>query len=98
MLWGAPDPEEVEIEFTGNIVPPEPSLDAFRVVLMQDDRYLEQFWQQFGNSLHIGLLTMVLTVLIGSLAAFAVDRMRLSRGSLLTGAALFTFMIPATFL
>jgi multiple sugar transport system permease protein len=98
MLLVALDPEEGEIEFTGNIVPPEPSLDAFRVVLMQDDRYLEQFWQQFGNSLHIGLLTMVLTVLIGSLASFAVDRMRLSRGSLLTGAALFTFMIPATFL
>src|SRR6267378_3212971 len=98
MLLIALDPEEGEIEFTGNIFPPEPSLDAFRVVVTQDDRYLEQFWQQFGNSLHIGLLTMVLTVVIGSLASFAVDRMRLSKGSLLTGAALFTFMIPATFL
>jgi multiple sugar transport system permease protein len=98
MLLIALDPEEGEIEFTGNIWPPELSLDAFRVVLMQDDRYLEQFWQQFGNSLYLGLLTMLLTVLIGSLASFAVDRMRLSKGSLLTGAALLTFTIPATFL
>jgi multiple sugar transport system permease protein len=98
MLLIALDPEEGEIEFTGNIFPPEPSLDAFRVVVTQEDRYLEQFWQQFGNSLFIGLLTMLLTGLIGSLASFAVDRMRLARGWLLTNAALLTYAIPAAFL
>jgi multiple sugar transport system permease protein len=98
MLLIALDPEEGEIEFTGNIWPPEPSLDSFRVVLTQDDRYLEDFWQQFGNSLYIGLLTMVLTVLIGSLASFAVGRMRLSKGSLVINAALLTYAIPASFL
>jgi multiple sugar transport system permease protein len=41
---------------------------------------------------------MVLTVLIGSLASFAVSRMRLSKGSLLTNAALLSYAIPATFL
>jgi len=41
---------------------------------------------------------MVLTVLIGSLASFAVSRMRLSRGWLLTNAALLTYAIPASFL
>jgi multiple sugar transport system permease protein len=98
MLLIALDPEEGEVEFTGNIWPPEPSLDSFRVVLTQDDRYLEDFWQQFGNSLYIGLLTMVLTVLIGSLASFAVGRMRLSKGSLVINAALLTYAIPASFL
>lgn len=98
MLLIALDPEEGEVEFTGNIWPPEPSLDSFRVVLMQDDRYLEDFWQQFGNSLYIGLLTMFLTVLIGSLASFAVGRMRLSNGSLVINAALLTYAIPASFL
>jgi len=43
-------------------------------------------------------LTMVLTVLIGSLASFAVSRMRLAKGSLLTNAALLTYAIPASFL
>lgn len=98
MFLIALDPEEGEVEFTGNIWPPEPSLDSFRVVLMQDDRYLQDFWQQFGNSLYIGLLTMVLTVLIGSLASFAVGRMRLSQGSLVINAALLTYAIPASFL
>jgi len=92
------DPEEGEIEFTGNLWPPEPSLDSFWDVVTQEARYLENFWHQFGNSLFIGLLTMVLTVLIGSLASFAVSRMRLGKASLLTNAALLTYAIPAAFL
>src|SRR3984893_10456386 len=98
MLLIALDPEEGEIEFTGNLWTPEPSLDGFRDVVTQEARYLEDFWHQFGNSVYIGLLTMFLTVLIGSLASFAVSRMRLSRGSLLTNAALLTYLVLASFL
>ena len=98
MFLIALDPEEGEIEFDGNLWPPEPSLEAFRDVLTQEARYLEDFWQQFGNSLYIGVATMVLTMLIGSLASFAVGRMRLAKGSLLTNAAILTYAIPASFL
>jgi multiple sugar transport system permease protein len=98
MFLIALDPEEGEIEFTGNIWPPEPSLEAFEVVLTQADRYLADFWQQFGNSLFIGLTTMSLTVLIGSLAGFAASRMRLGSGSLITNTALVTYVVPAAFL
>lgn len=92
------DPEEGEIEFTGNIWVSDPSLDAFNDVVTQEARYLEDFWHQFGNSVFIGLVTAVLTVLIGSLASFAVSRLRLGKGSLLTNAALLTYAIPASFL
>ena len=98
MLLIALDPEEGEIEFAGNLWPPAPSLDSFWDVINQEARYLENFWQLFGNSLFIGLLTMVLTVVIGSLASFAVSRLRLSRASLLTNTALLTYAIPASFL
>jgi len=98
MLLIALDPEEGEIEFAGNLWPAEPSLDGFIDVVTQRARYLEEFWKQFGNSLYIGLATMVLTVLIGSLASFAVSRLRLTRSSLLTNAALLTYAIPASFL
>jgi multiple sugar transport system permease protein len=98
MFLIALDPEEGEIEFDGNLWPPEPSLESFREVVIQEARYLENFWHQFANSLFIGLVTMVLTVLIGSLASFAVSRMRLTKGSVLTNAALFTYAIPASFL
>lgn len=98
MVMIALDPEEGEIEFDGNIWPPEPSLEGFRAVVTQEARYLENFWHQFGNSLCIGIATMLLTLLIGSLASFAVGRMRLSNGSWLTNAALLTYAIPASFL
>jgi multiple sugar transport system permease protein len=98
MLLVALDPEEGEIEFDGNIWNSEPSLEGFRSVVTQQARYLEEFWHQFANSLYIGLLTMLLTLLIGSLASFAVSRMRLAKGSLLTNAALLTYVIPASFL
>ena len=98
MLLIALDPEEGEIEFSGNIWPVGLSLDGFADVVTQKARYLEHFWNQLGQSIFIGLFTMMLTVLIGSLASFAVSRMRLSRGSLLTNAALFTYAIPASFL
>jgi multiple sugar transport system permease protein len=98
MLLIALDPEEGEIEFAGNLWPAEPSLDSFRDVVMQKARYLENFWHQFGNSFYIGLLTMVLTVVIGSLAGFAVSRMRLTIGPLLTKTALLIYAIPASFL
>jgi multiple sugar transport system permease protein len=98
MLLIALDPEEGEIEFTGNLWPRGLSLDGFLDTVTQEARYLEDFWNQFGNSLYIGLLTMVLTVLIGSMASFAVSRMRLGRGLLLSNAALLTYAIPASFL
>src|SRR5580693_51108 len=81
-----------------NLWPSEPLLVGFRDVVTQEARYLEDFWHQFATSLYIGLLTMVLTVLIGSLASFAVSRLRLSKSSLLTNAALLTYAIPASFL
>jgi len=85
MLLIALDPEEGEIEFDSNLWPPEPSLEGFRAAVTQEARYLEHFWQQFGNSVYIGLLTMLLTLLIGSLASFAVSR-------------ILTYAIPASFL
>ena len=98
MFLIALDPEEGEIEFDGNLWPPEPSLQGFRDAVTQEARYLEDFWHQFGKSVFIGLLTMVLTVVIGSLASFAVSRLRLTKGPLLTNAALLTYTIPASFL
>jgi multiple sugar transport system permease protein len=98
MLLIALDPEEGEIEFAGNIWTPEPSFEGFRGVVTQQARYLEDFWHQFGNSLYIGLLTMFLTVLLGSLASFAVGRMRLSKRALLTNVSLLTYAVPAPFL
>ena len=84
--------------FSGTLWPEHPSLESFRVVVTQDFWYLAHFWHQFGNSFIVGLSTMFLTLLIGSLASFTVGRMRLRNGWMLTNAALMTYVIPASFL
>jgi multiple sugar transport system permease protein len=98
MLLIALDPDEGETEFAYLIWPPEPSLNSFRGVVTQDYWYLEHFWQQFGNSFYVGLLTMGLTVLIASLASFAVGRMRLVKARWLINIALLTYIVPASLL
>jgi multiple sugar transport system permease protein len=98
MLLVALDPDEGETEFARLIWPDEPSLESFRVVLVGGYWFIEHFWQKFANSLYIGLVTMLLTVLIGSLASFALGRTRLRKVHYLTGAPLLTYAIPASFL
>jgi multiple sugar transport system permease protein len=98
MLLIALDRDEGDIEFEGIIWPTDPSLHSFSVVLTQGYWLVEDFWRQFGNSFFIGLMTMLLTVVIGSLASFALGRMRLSRGWLLVNAPLLTYAVPASFL
>jgi ABC-type Fe3+ transport system permease subunit len=66
--------------FTNDIWPAKPSLESFWVVISQGHWYLEYFWEQFGNSLYIGVATVVLTLLIGSLASFSIGRMRIRHG------------------
>jgi multiple sugar transport system permease protein len=85
-------------EFTGSIWPSDPSFDSFRSVWTEDYWLLEHFWHQFGNSIYLGMATMVLTVLIGSLASFSLGRMHLRKGWIVTDFALLTYVLPPAFL
>jgi multiple sugar transport system permease protein len=98
MLLIALDPDEGETEFVYLLYPDEPSLNSFKGVLTQDYWYLEHFWRQFANSFYVGILTMALTVLVASLTAFAVGRMRLVKARWLINAALLTYIVPASLL
>jgi len=84
--------------FTNDIWPAKPSLESFWIVVTQGYWYLEYFWHQFANSVYIGVATVFLTLLIGSLASFSIGRMRLRHGWLVSNAALLTYVIPASFL
>jgi multiple sugar transport system permease protein len=85
-------------EFSGTVWPSDPSFQSFRVIWTEGHWYLQHFWHQFGNSIYISLATTALTVLIGSLAAFAMGRMRLRKAWLLAHASLITYAVPASFL
>jgi multiple sugar transport system permease protein len=84
--------------FTNDIWPAKPSLESFWIVVTQGYWYLEYFWEQFGNSLYIGVATVVLTLIFGSLTSFSIGRMRIRHGWLVSNAALLTYLIPASFL
>jgi multiple sugar transport system permease protein len=98
MILIALDPADGNVEFNGDLLPWTPSLNSFVRVVSGADGVFEEFWQEFGNSLYIGVATMALTVLIGSLTAFAIGRLHLRRGRLLSNVALLTYLIPASFL
>ena len=85
-------------EFTGSIWPPDPDFSSFASVWTEDYWLLEHFWHRFGNSIYMGVMTMLLTVLLGSLASFSLGRMRLRRSWLVTDFALLTYVLPTTFL
>ena len=85
-------------EFSGSVWPSHPSFEGFQMIWSGDFWFLKDFWHQFGNSLYIGVATMVLTVLIGSLASFAIGRMRLRKAWLLGNFSLITYAVPSSFL
>src|SRR5437879_10491776 len=84
--------------FTDHIWPRVPSVESFWGVLTQGHWYLEHFWRQFANSLYIGLMVTFFALLFGTLTSFAIGRMRIRHGWLVTNAALLTYVIPASFL
>jgi multiple sugar transport system permease protein len=84
--------------FSDQIWPSHPTLEGFWVVITQGYWYLEYFWHQFGNSLYVGAAVTFLTLLIGSLAAFSITRMRIRNGWVVSNAALLTYVIPQSFL
>ena len=95
MFQVALDPEG-HSEFTWDIWPPHPTLSAFVALWTEDVEDVRDIWPAFGNSIYIGVTVMALTVLVGSLASFAIGRMRLTRNWTLSGAALLTYVIPSS--
>nr|MBW4093186.1 carbohydrate ABC transporter permease [Pseudomonadota bacterium] len=73
-------------------------LKPYYIVFTEGYWYLEHFWREMYNSLFIGVMTVLCTLAIGSFASFAVGRMRIRKGWMLTNAALMTYVIPMSFL
>ena len=84
--------------FTDHIWPRVMSVESFWGVLTQGHWYLGHFWRQFANSVYMGGMVTILTLAIGSLTSFALGRMRIRHGWLVSNAALLTYVIPASFL
>jgi multiple sugar transport system permease protein len=84
--------------FAGRYWPDRPTLDNYRVVVTEDHFFLQSFWRQLGNSVFVAVVTMLLVLVVASLASFAISRLRIRFGYVISNAALFTYLIPAAFL
>src|SRR6218665_303502 len=84
--------------FAGKLWPDHPTLNNFRIVFNQQHYFLRDFWAQFLNSVVIAVAVGALTLVIATLAAFAISRLRVRGGRTVMNLALFTYFIPAAFL
>ena len=83
---------------SGNLWPKNPTLQNFDHVFNQKHFYLNHFWQQLGNSLTIAFAVGAITLVVSTMAAFAISRLKVCGGRTVLNLALFTYFIPAAFL
>ena len=89
---------ERESATSGRLWPKNPTLQNFDHVFNQKHFYLNHFWQQLGNSLWIALAVGAITLVVATMAAFAISRLKVRGGRTVLNMALFTYFIPAAFL
>ncbi|HNW02092.1 MAG TPA: carbohydrate ABC transporter permease [Burkholderiaceae bacterium] len=83
---------------SGRLWPKDPTWQNFDHVFNQKHFYLNHFWQQLGNSLWIALAVGAITLVVATMAAFAISRLKVRGGRTVLNMALFTYFIPAAFL
>jgi multiple sugar transport system permease protein len=84
--------------FGGRYWPDNATLENFRIVVGQDHFFLQNFWIQLANSVIVAISTMLLVLVVASMASFAISRLKLRFGWMISNAALFTYLIPQAFL
>ena len=89
---------ERDMATSGRLWPKNPTLQNFDQVFNQKHFYLNHFWQQLGNSLSIAFAVGAITLVIATMAAFAISRLKVRGGRTVLNLALFTYFIPAAFL
>ena len=58
--------------FAGRFWPESPTLENYRIVFTEDHFFLQDFWRQLWNSIFVALATMVMVLVVASLASFAI--------------------------
>ena len=84
--------------FGGRFWPDNPTLENFRTVFAQDHFFLQRFWLQLANSVVVALATMVVVLIVATLASFAIGRLKVPGGHIVSNMALLTYLIPMAFL
>ncbi|WP_374303498.1 carbohydrate ABC transporter permease [Ferrovibrio sp.] len=84
--------------FAGAVWPSRPTLENYETVVNQGHYYLEHFWQQLWNSAFVAVMVCLITLGISATATFAISRLKVRGGRLVSNMALATYLIPPAFL
>ena len=84
LLHGDAGTHPVSDAFAGRFWPDHPTLENFRIVLGQDHFFLQNFWPQLGNSIFVAVATMVMVLVVASLASFAIGRLKVRYGHVIS--------------
>lgn len=76
----------------------KPTLANYAMTLRQSNYLVSQFWIQLYNSVAIGLMTTAAVLVVGTLGSFALARIRFRGSRAIQSMALFTYIIPSSFL
>lgn len=90
--------EPKDVVFSGSLLPKDLTLANVWTVITENFWYLSNFWRQMVNSLIVGVTTAALVIAIGTMASFAIHRLKARFGFLLSNAALLSYAIPLSFL
>ena len=75
-----------------------PTLESYRFIALQESVFVKFFWRWMGNSVVVAAVTMVGVLIVAALGSFALGRIRFGLGRMVSGMALFTYIIPSSFL
>lgn len=81
-------------EFSGAVFPSHPTLRPLLAVVAGTAGDVRGIWQEFGNSILLGLAVVAVTIMIGSPAAFAIGRMRARWRTIMIFASLAVYTVP----
>jgi multiple sugar transport system permease protein len=84
--------------FAGRFWPDDPTLANYQTVLTEGHFFLQHFWRQLANSVFVAFAVMAIVLAVASMASFAIGRLRLRFGHVISNTALLTYLIPAAFL
>ena len=84
--------------FAGRFWPDQPTFENYATVLSEGHFFLQHFWRQLGNSVFVAFAVMAIVLVTASMASFAIGRLRLRFGHVISNTALLTYLIPMAFL
>jgi arabinogalactan oligomer/maltooligosaccharide transport system permease protein len=89
------DPRNIARPDGLNLIPPNPSLDAFANAIAHPSGNPVSFWELALNSLKLALATSLVSVAFGVFAAYAFSRLKFRLRSVLMIAVLAVLMLPS---